>query len=119
VDGSRPKKSVAGGFFLRVPDVFYLNTSISCGKCDFELAYKVSCLFLSDPANHKPSTRKLSNGCKYQPAYRRPNTKFFTVCRPYANLILILTNQGPLRTNKALAASRSSFIIVKIYSAFD
>ncbi len=57
--------------------------------------------------------------CKYQPAYRRPNTKFFTVCKPYANLILTLTNQAPLRTNKALAASSSSFIVVKIYLAFD
>ncbi len=39
-------------FFLRVPDVFYWHTRFSC---DCELTYKVSCLFLSVPANHKPS----------------------------------------------------------------
>ncbi len=167
-----------------------------------QLAYKVSCLFLSLPANHRPSIlsndksrlaycwcltksfgappanppsqwetraggwRNLSNpaecwpiGCKESYSgpinnggapeilcqdsltgcwctadlgwlnigqlqvlagvYRRTNTKFFTVCKPYANLILTLTNQVPLWTNKAQAASSSSFIVVKIYSAFD
>ncbi len=36
------------------------------------------------------------DSCKQQPAYRRPNTEFFTVCKPYANLKLTLTNQAPL-----------------------
>ncbi len=57
------------------------------------------------------------DSCKYQPAYRRPNTSVFTVCKPYANLILTLTHKAPLWTSKALAASNSSFIVVKIYSA--
>jgi hypothetical protein len=33
---------------------------------------------------------------QYQLAYRRPNNKFFTVCKPFANLILTLANQAPL-----------------------
>jgi hypothetical protein len=41
--------------FLGAPSIIHWNTRISCGKCDCELAYKVSCLFLSVPANHKPS----------------------------------------------------------------
>ncbi len=46
-----------GGFciYLRVPDIFYWYTRISCGKCVCELAYKVSCLFLSVHVIHKLS----------------------------------------------------------------
>jgi hypothetical protein len=50
------------------------------------------------------------------PAYRQPDTRF---CKPYASLILTLASKAPLWTNKALAASSSSFIVVKICSAFD
>jgi hypothetical protein len=32
------------------------------------------------------------DSCKYQP----PNTSVVTVCKPYAKLILTLTNQAPL-----------------------
>ncbi len=55
--GQNKRRGWIGDFciFLRVPDVFYWNTRISCGKCDCELAYKVSCLFLSVSANHKLS----------------------------------------------------------------
>jgi hypothetical protein len=35
------------------------------------------------------------------------------------NIIFTLTNKAPLLNNKALAASSSSFVVVKIYSAFD
>ncbi len=31
--------------FLTAPSIINWNTRISCGKCDCELAYKVSCLF--------------------------------------------------------------------------
>ncbi len=41
--------------FLEAPYIIHGNSRISCGKCDYELAYKVSCLFLSIPANHRPS----------------------------------------------------------------
>ncbi len=50
------------------------------------------------------------------PAYRQPDTRFL---KPYASLILILTNKAPLWTNKPLAANSSSFIVVKICSAID
>jgi hypothetical protein len=33
------------------------------------------------------------DSCKYQPAYHQPNS---TVCKPYANFILTLTNKVPL-----------------------
>ncbi len=41
--------------FLGAPSIINWNTHISCGKCDSELAYEVSWLFLSVPANHRPS----------------------------------------------------------------
>jgi hypothetical protein len=36
------------------------------------------------------------DSCKHQLAHRQPNTRLFTVCKPYANLILTLTNKAPL-----------------------
>ncbi len=41
--------------FLGASSIIHWNSHISCGKCDCELAYKVSCLFVSIPANHRPS----------------------------------------------------------------
>ncbi len=41
--------------FLGDPSIIHWNTRISWGKCDCELAYKISCLFLSVPANHRLS----------------------------------------------------------------
>jgi hypothetical protein len=40
---------------LGAPSLIHWNTRISCSKCDCELAYKVSYLFLSVPANHRLS----------------------------------------------------------------
>ncbi len=164
--------------------IIHWNTRISYGKCDCELAYKVSCLFLSVPANHRPSIlsndksglascwcltkgvctppanppsqwetraggwKNLSNhagpiGCKE--SYRTTknggapeiiNQDSLAGCWCTADLgklnigqlqvparlppakHLTLTNKEPLWTNKALASSSSSFIVVKIYSAF-
>ncbi len=53
---SRPKEGSRMVFkFFWAPSIFHWNTRISCGKCDCELAFKVSCLFLSVPANHRLS----------------------------------------------------------------
>ncbi len=41
--------------FLEARSIIHWNTHISCGKCDWKLAYKVSCLFLIIPANHRLS----------------------------------------------------------------
>jgi hypothetical protein len=40
---------------LGAPSIIHWNTRISCSKCNCELVNKVSCLFLSVPANYRLS----------------------------------------------------------------
>jgi hypothetical protein len=59
------------------------------------------------------------DSCKYHPVYGTAGQTPFCINFAYHtptwySWYLTLTNKGPLWTNKALAASSSSFIVVKV-----
>ncbi len=49
-------------------------------------------------------------------AHHRPNTRFYEMCRTYANFFLLDTNITPIQNNKMQAASSFTFSPVQLFS---